>query len=69
MINDFMPDMPAIGESIRSISSGQIERPPQHRNTYLRRGGRGSNPRPTDYRPVILEDTGCGLSSVVPQGV
>jgi hypothetical protein len=40
MINGFMPDMPAIGESIRSISSGRIERPPQHcpRGQLLRPG-------------------------------
>jgi len=37
MINGFMP---AIGESIRSISSGPIERPPQHcpRGHLLRPG-------------------------------
>jgi hypothetical protein len=28
----------------------------------------GSNPRPTDYRPIDLDGTGCIISFVVSQG-
>jgi hypothetical protein len=30
-------------------------------------GGRGSNPRPTDYRPMRLDSSSCSLSSVAPE--